>query len=97
MIFDKDGEIEVGNLLEETSKENQNNGAVNYKKEENNLDAILNKEQILKNIYQSSSVTDEDKDRIEKLFTVFSMKKRNSASDRIQDDIIQKYRPEYFK
>ncbi len=57
----------------------------------------MDKKQILENIYNSASVTEEDKKRIEELFSLYNMKIRTSASDRIQDDIIRKYRPEYFE
>lgn len=57
----------------------------------------MDKKQILENIYNSVSVTEEDKKRIEELFSLYNMKIRTSASDRIQDDIIRKYRPEYFE
>ena len=57
----------------------------------------MDKKQILENIYSSASVTEEDKKRIEELFSLYNMKIRTSASDRIQDDIIRKYRPGYFE
>ena len=57
----------------------------------------MNKVQILKNIYDSSCVAEKDKQLIDDILSASKIGIRTSATDRIQDEIIRKYRPENFE
>lgn len=87
----------MGNFLEEALKENQKNKTEICKNETKKINGIMNKGQILKNIYDSSCVTEKDKQLIDDILSTSEMGIRTSATDRIQDEIIRKYRPEYFE
>lgn len=87
----------MGNFLEEALKENQNTKTENCINGMKRLESIMNKRQILENIYDSSAITEKDKKIIEEIFTSSKMGIRTSATERIQEDIIRKYRPEYFE
>ena len=61
-----------------------------------NLSPIMNKEQILENVYNSSTVSDKDKKTIEDILTSKKSGIKNSILNEKIDSIIRKYRPQFF-
>ena len=61
-----------------------------------NLSPIMNKEQILENVYNSSTVSDKDKKTIEDILTSKKSRIKNSILNEKIDSIIRKYRPQFF-
>ena len=61
-----------------------------------NLSPIMNNEQILENVYNSSTVSDKDKKTIEDILTSKKSGIKNSILNEKIDSIIRKYRPQFF-
>ncbi len=60
------------------------------------LSPIMNKEQILENIYNSPTVSDKDKKTIEVIYTSMKEGIKNSILNEKINSIIRKYRPQFF-